>query len=323
MFISYRRDDSAAHAGRLRDEAVRRLGEDNVFLDVSAITPGEDFDTHITRALSRSDVQFVVIGPDWLARGPDGRSRLSETGDYVRLEVVRALDRDVPVVPVLVGGASLPAPDALPAALRPLLRRQAVRLHDETWHNDVDDLFDAFSAEAHAPDARSRRRRWPLVALGFTAILVALTILLVQLSSYPACADPAEPDAGWRSLLTAAPVAEATVTTNNGSVSYRAQAAHSRQIGDGLWDVVLDVVKSNVSVQGDVDHDAFNYPTLSVDRFPAEVSCFEAMESFVGVDQSGRARVGFEVTIDPAGKQLRLIVEEGEQRAGLAFTAAG
>ena len=145
VFLSYRRDDSAAYAGRLRDTIAAHLGAGNTFLDVSTIRVGEDFEVATGRALDAADVELVVIGPDWLRVGPDGTSRLSDPGDYVRLEVLRALQRDMPVVPVLVGGAELPEPAAVPEELRPLLLRQAVRLRDESWHEDVSALLDALS----------------------------------------------------------------------------------------------------------------------------------------------------------------------------------
>ncbi len=44
VFISYRRADTAAAAGRLYDRFCRLLGAKNVFLDVDAIEAGENFE---------------------------------------------------------------------------------------------------------------------------------------------------------------------------------------------------------------------------------------------------------------------------------------
>jgi hypothetical protein len=41
-FISYRREDSAGYAGRLRESIERRLGEAHVFRDVDTLRPGQD-----------------------------------------------------------------------------------------------------------------------------------------------------------------------------------------------------------------------------------------------------------------------------------------
>jgi hypothetical protein len=41
IFISYRRDDSEGHSGRLRDALVQRFGDGSVFMDVVDIEAGE------------------------------------------------------------------------------------------------------------------------------------------------------------------------------------------------------------------------------------------------------------------------------------------
>ena len=43
IFISYRREDSQAYAGRLSDLLTTHLGDSVVFMDVDGISPGEDF----------------------------------------------------------------------------------------------------------------------------------------------------------------------------------------------------------------------------------------------------------------------------------------
>jgi len=47
IFISYRREDSGGHAGRLCDRLTARFGEDRVFLDIQDIRPGQNFATSI------------------------------------------------------------------------------------------------------------------------------------------------------------------------------------------------------------------------------------------------------------------------------------
>ena len=46
--------------------------------------------------------------------------------DWVRIEVETALERGIPVVPLLIDGATLPGRDQLPESLWPLLRRNAM-----------------------------------------------------------------------------------------------------------------------------------------------------------------------------------------------------
>jgi hypothetical protein len=43
IFISYRREDSAGHAGRVRAWLQNRLGGERIFFDLHGIEPGEDF----------------------------------------------------------------------------------------------------------------------------------------------------------------------------------------------------------------------------------------------------------------------------------------
>jgi len=64
LFISYRREETAGHAGRLYDAVAARFGERNVFMDVD-LAPGIDFVEQITEAVGACDVLLVVIGPSW------------------------------------------------------------------------------------------------------------------------------------------------------------------------------------------------------------------------------------------------------------------
>ncbi|MCE7974859.1 MAG: TIR domain-containing protein, partial [Leptolyngbya sp. PLA1] len=137
-FISYRREDSQDVSGRLYDHLVARWGAERVFKDVDSIPLGMDFREHLTEAVGRCEVMLVVIGPRWVEAAREGRRRLEDPLDFVRIEVEAALQRGVPVVPVLVGGAAVPAPEELPESLRPLAYRQASVLRpDPDFRGDV------------------------------------------------------------------------------------------------------------------------------------------------------------------------------------------
>jgi hypothetical protein len=144
VFISYRREETAGHAGRLYDVMSSRFGDGNVFMDVD-IAPGVDFVSRITRAVGACHVLLVIIGPRWATISDGGTlGRIFEPGDFVRLEVEEGLRRSgVAVIPVLVGGAKMPEPGALPAPLRPLTRRNALELSDSRWRYDVQRLMGA------------------------------------------------------------------------------------------------------------------------------------------------------------------------------------
>ena len=94
IFISYRREDGAGHAGRMFDRLGQRFGREAVFMDVSRIEPGTDFARSIERALAGCDVMVVTIGREWLGATGSG-SRVDEPDDLVRIEVATALRRDM------------------------------------------------------------------------------------------------------------------------------------------------------------------------------------------------------------------------------------
>ena len=87
VFVNYRRRDAPGSAGRLHDDLARRFGTDEVFRDV-AMAYGRDFVEEITSAAGTCHALLAVIGPRWLTlTGKDGRRRLDDPGDYVRLEI--------------------------------------------------------------------------------------------------------------------------------------------------------------------------------------------------------------------------------------------
>ena len=91
IFVSYRRRDSAATSGRLRDHMAARLGSERVFLDVDKIAIGEDFVTAIETEIRRCKVMLVIIGRDWSDPAGSG-ARLHEDGDHVRAEIRAGLN---------------------------------------------------------------------------------------------------------------------------------------------------------------------------------------------------------------------------------------
>jgi len=143
IFISYRRDDSSGHAGRLRDRLTVHFGDDQIFRDIETIDPGEDFVEVVEDALGSCEVLIALIGKQWLTiTDAEGRRRLDDPKDLVRLEIATALKRDIRVIPVLVGGATKPSRD-LPKGLGKLARLSAVEISDKRFHPDVDRLIES------------------------------------------------------------------------------------------------------------------------------------------------------------------------------------
>jgi TIR domain-containing protein len=208
-FIGYRRDDAAGYAGRLHEALERRLGRDAIFRDVDTLEPGQDFVDAIGQRLGDCKVFLALIGREWLdARDRSGQRRLDQSNDYVRLEIAAALARpDVRMIPVLIEGADIPPPEALPEDIRSLARKQAVSIRDEAWDQDVDRLASVIakltgnpseavtkSAVSSAPVKASRLRGLALAAVGLIVAAVAVSILARFAREGPAGpADPADP----------------------------------------------------------------------------------------------------------------------------------
>ena len=143
IFISYRRDDTGGHAGRLNDRLRDYYGPSRIFRDVETIEAGHDFVEAINSALASCEIQLVVIGPDWTSlRDASGTRRLDITGDFVRIEVAAGLSRKkVRVIPVLVSGASMPSADELPEELKDLTKRKSVSLRSDRFADDYGHLL--------------------------------------------------------------------------------------------------------------------------------------------------------------------------------------
>jgi len=206
IFISYRRDDSAGHAGRVHDRLVQEFGRDLLFMDVDSIHLGEDFIKVLRKEVAKCDVLLAVIGHNWLnVRDEDGNRRLDNANDFVRVEIATALQRDIPVIPILLDGTQIPRPEQLPKNLEALAVRNGLDVRHASFHTDMDKLIarlkgqsgqvDALASPRSTPkerrnkeeatarqDARSEQRR-RTIALGgvLAALLAGAAILWVEM----------------------------------------------------------------------------------------------------------------------------------------------
>jgi len=170
-----------------------------VFIDIDSIPYGSDFRDHIQEVLRRSDVFLAVIGRDWLGEHADGGRRIDEPKDVVRAEVETALQLGLPLIPLLVDGAHMPAAEALPDSIAPLHFLNAATIATgRDFHVHMDRLIasiDTLLAKKHGkapPPAAATSPRAPggerlqhlalglapaagVVALPFVAALGVLT----------------------------------------------------------------------------------------------------------------------------------------------------
>jgi formylglycine-generating enzyme required for sulfatase activity len=123
IVLSYRRSDAEAIAGRIFDRLVKHYGDESVFMDIDSIPFGVDFRAHIRKELEECNILLAIIGPHWA--GDRKHLRINEETDFVRIEIETALQRNIPVVPILIDETPMPGPNQLPDSLQPLAFRNA------------------------------------------------------------------------------------------------------------------------------------------------------------------------------------------------------
>jgi hypothetical protein len=174
IFINYRHDDTPGVAGRLFDYLALRYSHSELFMDVDAMQPGIDFAKQLEVQVSQCHAVIAAIGPRWLdARDQAGHRRLDSASDYVRIELALALQRNIPVIPVLVDGAVMPAEDELPDDLKPLARRHALELRHTRFPSDADTIMRALEKivpRSHVP--------WRYVGSGAALVVIIVLAML-------------------------------------------------------------------------------------------------------------------------------------------------
>jgi TIR domain len=155
IFVSYRREETAYPAGWLFDRLSEHFGGGQIFKDVDSIELGDDFIEEINTAVGSCDVLLALIGEQWLTiTDEEGRRRLDDPKDFVRLEVEAALDRKVRVIPILIDGATMPRAEELPPSLARLVRRQALDLSPSRFEFDTSRLIHVLEATLEEVQAR-------------------------------------------------------------------------------------------------------------------------------------------------------------------------
>ena len=143
VFISYRRSDSAAYAGRVWDRLERDLGRHSLFMDVAAIPFGTNLTKVVHEEVAKCGVLLAMIGPNWLD------ARLDDPNDLVRIEIAQALQRGIPVIPIFLDldSATIPKADQLPKDLKELASRKGMHIHHASFHDDMNRLIRALKGQ--------------------------------------------------------------------------------------------------------------------------------------------------------------------------------
>jgi hypothetical protein len=135
IFVSYRRADSAGYAGRLVDQLKSRFG-DQVFLDVESIRPGANFHEVIEETFAKCGAVIVLIGKRWRERD-ESMPPFGDSTDVITQEIRIAMESKLPIVPVLVDGASMPAESSLPPSFANLSKLNAIDLRHTSFERDI------------------------------------------------------------------------------------------------------------------------------------------------------------------------------------------
>jgi pterin-4a-carbinolamine dehydratase len=143
VFISYRRTDSQQAAFGLFSQLGERFGRNRVFMDRFGISGGDIWPERLHEFLNKATVVIALMGPGWLKCADEyGRRRLDRRDDWVRNELLAAIKAKTPIIPVLLSGASMPPPDALPGCLKPLHTDHALSLRDDDWDAGLNTIMD-------------------------------------------------------------------------------------------------------------------------------------------------------------------------------------
>jgi TIR domain len=166
IMLSYRREDSKWVAGRIFDRLETHYGKGNVFMDIDAIPVGLDFREHLQQSLQRCDILVAIIGPRWVGTDEHGHHAIAEESDWVRIEIETALEKKIPVIPLLIDRVRMPKANELPESLRNFAFRQAAEVDSGVdFRTHMDRLIRAMdqylqrrserpTARTQAPDAQ-------------------------------------------------------------------------------------------------------------------------------------------------------------------------
>ena len=131
-----------------------------IFFDVDKISPGSNFAELLKGVLQSCAVVIPIIGTHWLrVADKEGRPRLDNPNDWVRIELEAALSRkDVAIFPVLLSGTQMPGEIDLPESLRAIARHEAIAITPKTFRSEVEKLVQAVGRVLQGADGRRARR---------------------------------------------------------------------------------------------------------------------------------------------------------------------
>jgi TIR domain len=149
IFICYRRVNKEFARG-IERTLVEDFGRGSVFLDTDEIPGGQVWTKKVLEVFEDEPVVVTLVTTRWNSRRA-GKLRLLAEDDHVRFELEAALERGLPIVPVLYEPARAPKKTELPPTLEPLLDFQIVRFSNDRWNHDAGELARALKGAGVAP----------------------------------------------------------------------------------------------------------------------------------------------------------------------------
>jgi hypothetical protein len=160
IFVSYRPEDVLPFARILKHQLRERIPDAPVSSHMEVfIRGGEDFLANIRRAVGACAALVALIGPRWATAAGQKGPLLDDPDDSVRLAIQTALERGVRVIPVLVGGASMPEQQELPSELHELAMLVAFALGSDQYEYEADRLIDVIQQVLREERFRGARAR--------------------------------------------------------------------------------------------------------------------------------------------------------------------
>ncbi len=123
IFISYRREDTWAHANSLHNALKERFGKEHVFMDTADKHLGSNWHKRILSEISDSFIMLVIIGNNFI------KEECTADEDYVLVEISEALNAGIKILPVLVGNTNMPNTLSNSPVLKKILEIDALRLY--------------------------------------------------------------------------------------------------------------------------------------------------------------------------------------------------
>lgn len=159
IFINYRRDDEPGMAALLYSELEKTFSPDRIFMDVEdGISPGHDFVRVLEEQVAQCNIMLAMIGKGWLSAADDeGRRRLDNPEDFVRIEIESAIRLGKLVIPVLLNKTEMPRARELPDSIKSFARCHAVWFTQQRFRVDAQGIVKAIQQELSKEEERRER----------------------------------------------------------------------------------------------------------------------------------------------------------------------